>query len=127
MDSLDKKVIAGIAIAAVFTISLYAYLAGEQERGSEPLDSKIVDRCRELLREGADILVQVARDDLNPDSPDDAFRLAEFEGRIADIETEMDKINCRGTQDQWTYGSFKQEMSEYEAYIAELVRKNSEQ
>ena len=125
MNSLDKKVVAGIAVTAVFTASLYAFLASEHGTGAGPLDREIVEGCRDLTREGADVLVQIARDDLSPDNPGDAGRLAEFEARIAEIEAGMEEMNCRETQDRWAYGSFKQEMSEYEAYSAELVRERS--
>ena len=126
MDSLDKKIIGGITIAAVTTVILYALLASMQEKDPGAIGREVIDACRNLTRESADILVQVARDNLKPDNPDDVQRLAALESRIVEIEGEMERLDCYETREQWAYGSFRQEMSEYETYIAELVRQNTE-
>lgn len=125
MDSLDKKIIGGIAITAAIAASLYAFMSiSEGNQGRSP-DKEAIERCRGLVREGADILVQIARDGLDAAEPGDAGRLAEFEARISAIEEEMSRYDCRATQLEWAYGSFRQEMSEYESYIADLVRQNN--
>jgi len=125
MDSLNRKVIVGLAVTAAVTAALFAYMSAAQEK-IEPLSDYVVEGCRDLVRESAGILVEVAQDDLNYDDPDDASRLSDLTVRISEIEDEMAVLNCRETQDGWAYGSFKQEMSEYEAYIAELVRGNAQ-
>ncbi len=125
MDSLDKKIIGGIAITAAIAASLYAFMSISEGSQGRSLDKEAIERCRGLVREGADILVQVARDGLDAADPGDAGRLAEFEARIAAIEEEMSRYDCHATQKEWAYGSFRQEMSEYESYISDLVRQNN--
>lgn len=125
MDGLDRKVIIGIAVTAAITASLYAFLSTSEKNNPESMDSDTIQECRDLLRESADILVQVARDDLSHDNPDDSQRLAVLEARVSDIENEMSALGCDENREQWVYGSFRQEMSEYESYIADLVRQNS--
>lgn len=125
MDSLDKKIIGGIAITAAIAASLYAFMSISEGSQGRSLDKEAIERCRGLVREGADILVQVARDGLDAADPGDAGRLAEFEARIAAIEEEMSRYDCHATQQEWAYGSFRQEMSEYESYISDLVRQNN--
>ena len=128
MDALDRRVIIGIGIAAALTASLYAFLASSDEEkaggAGGTMDSDTIQECRSLLRESADILVQVARDGLGYEDPDDAARLSELEARVSEIEAEMEGAGCNEDREQWVYGSFIQEMSEYESYIAELVRQN---
>lgn len=121
MDHLDRKVLAGLMAASAVTVTLFAYMHMQQER-AEPLADEIVEGCRSLMRESADIMVEVARDDLNPDEPGDLPKLHDIQTRIYEIEAEMAGLGCYETQEKWAYGSFKQEMSEYEAYIAELIR-----
>ena len=125
MDGLDRKVIIGIAVTAAITASLYAFLSTSEKSSPESMDSDTIQECRGLLRESADILVQVARDDLSHDNPGDSQRLAVLEARVSDIENEMAALGCDENREQWVYGSFRQEMSEYESYIADLVRQNS--
>ncbi len=125
MDRLGRMVVSGVAALAILTITLYAYLDMQQSR-SAPLDSQVVDSCRSLVRQSADILVEVAGDNLQPDDPADAPRLQELQARIMMIEGEMSSLGCLEDPDRWVYGSFKQEMAEYEEYIAELTRRNAE-
>ncbi len=125
MDSVDKKIIGGIAITAAIAASLYAFMSISEGGQGRSLDKEAIEKCRGLVREGADILVQIARDGLDAADPADAGRLAEFEVRISAIEEEMTRHDCHSTQQEWAYGSFRQEMSEYESYIADLVRQNN--
>lgn len=124
MDGLDRKVLAGLLAVSAVTITLFAFMYGQQE-SAKLLDDDVVEGCRSLVRESADILVEVARDNLGPDNQDTLPRLYELQTRIHEIEIEMSDLRCHETQEGWAYGSFRQEMSEYEAYIAELV-KNSQ-
>ncbi len=125
MDRLSRMVASGVVALAILTITLYAYLDMQQSRPA-PLDSQVVDSCRSLVRQSADILVEVAGDNLQPDDPADAPRLQELQARIMMIEGEMNDLGCLEDPDSWVYGSFKQEMAEYEGYIAELTRRNAE-
>lgn len=125
MDTLDKKIIGGIAITAAIAASLYAFMSISEGNQGKSLDKEAIERCRGLVREGADILVQIARDGLDATDPKDAERLAGFEVQISSIEGEMSRHDCHATQQEWAYGSFRQEMSEYESYIADLVRQNN--
>jgi len=125
MDNLDKKIIGGIAITTAIAASLYAFMSFSEGSQGGSLDKEAIERCRGLVREGAEILVQIARDGLDAADPGDAERLAEFEVRISAIEEEMARYDCHATQQEWAYGSFRQEMSEYESYIADLVRQNN--
>lgn len=125
MDGLDRKVLAGLLTASILTITLFAFMYVQQDR-VEPLDDEVVDGCRSLVRESADILVEVARDDLGPDYSNTLPRLQELQTRIHEIEAEMSQLGCYEEQEGWMYGSFKQEMSEYEAYIAELTREKAQ-
>ncbi len=125
MDSLDKKIIVGIAVTAAVAASLYAFMSISEGDQGGSLDKESIERCRALVREGADILVQIARDGLDAADPGDAGRLAEFEAQISAVEGEMSRHDCHATQQEWAYGSFRQEMSEYESYIADLVRQNN--
>lgn len=124
MDSVDKKVVSGIIAVAIFTASLYVVLAiASQDDNAKKISSETIQKCRDLTRESADILVQTAQQ--RNDEPENEQRLEELRIRAAQIKDGMTKLDCHITQDQWAYGSFKQEMSEYEAYIAELVRQNN--
>ena len=125
MDATDKKIIVGIVIFAAVIATLYGILSVATIGNAESLDRKTIEKCRSLTRGVADILVQVARDGLDPDNLGDAQKLAEYEARIDAIEDDMAENRCVETQEKWAYGSFKQEMSEYEAYIAELSRSSA--
>lgn len=124
MDSFDKKVVSGIIAVAIFTASSYVFLAvSSQDDNVKKISSEIVQKCRDLTRESADILVQTAQQ--QNDEPENEQRLEELKIRATQIKGVMIELDCYETQDQWAYGSFKQEMSEYEAYIAEIVRQNN--
>ena len=124
MNKFNKISITVIIILIISIITLYTYL-DSQENKLPPLESHVIEGCRNLVRESADIFVQVARDNLQPDNPNDASRLNELQSRILEIEDQMMELGCNEDPDRWTYGSFKQEMSEYEEYIVELTRQNS--
>lgn len=126
MDSFDIKVVSGIVTVAAVIVVLYAVLASMQSATTGTLEREEIDMCRSLTRESADVLVQVAQSDLDLDNPHNAQRLSAFESRISEIQHNLDELDCHETQDQWAYGSFRQEMSEYEAYIADLVRQNTQ-
>ena len=123
MDKINKRVILGLIVIAVITVTLYAYLEAQQQTELSPLDKHTIQNCRDLMRESADILVQVAR---GIDNTKDAQRLQEMRTGIVDIESKMTELQCLEYVDSWAYGSFKQEMVEYEEYIAELVRNNEQ-
>lgn len=125
MDKLYKQAITGSLIFLAVVLTLYAFLDA-QNRNLPPLESHIIEGCRNLVRESADVFVEVARDNLKPDNPDQAPRLQELQNRLMEIEDEMHALDCYKTQERWTYGSFKQEMTEYDSYIAELNRQNAE-
>ena len=131
MDNLDKKIVSGIIIVLVFTVSLYAFLSFVSDNGSNDAQSlvpDIVEKCRALTRESADILVQTAILTKTDTSQNNAKlenttqSLEELKIRALNIEQNMADLKCHETQEEWAYGSFKQEMSEYEAYIAEIMR-----
>ena len=116
---------AGVVAMAVLAVTIYVYLDAQHDNPTR-LDPQIVDACRGLVRESADILVQVARDNLQPDDPADASRLQDLQERVAAIEERLAGLGCLENLDGWVYGSFRQEMTEYEGYIAELTRLNAE-
>ena len=125
MDRLNRMAAAGVVAMAVLAVTIYVYLDAQHDNPAR-LDPQIVDACRGLVRESADILVQVARDNLQPDDPADASRLQDLQERVAAIEEQMAGLGCLENLDGWVYGSFRQEMTEYEGYIAELTRLNAE-
>ena len=125
MDRLNRMAAAGVVAMAVLAVTIYVYLDAQHDNPAR-LDPQIVDACRSLVRESADILVQVARDNLQPDNPADASRLQDLQERVAAIEEQMAGLGCLENLDGWVYGSFRQEMTEYEGYIAELTRLNAE-
>lgn len=125
MDSLDKKVISGIIVALAFTITLYVFLSIiSQDNNMQSLSPETIEKCRTMTRESADILVQTAMQSGNQNNKE-LQNLTELKARALEIEKSMTELRCHQTQEQWAYGSFKQEMLEYEAYIAELVRQNA--
>lgn len=124
MDRLSRLVLVGAVTVLVTIASIYAYLDAA-ERRVPPLDPEVVQGCRSLVREAAEILVQAAQDDLVRDDPASMSLLADLQGRLAEIEEGMDTLRCEETSERWAYGSFVQEMSEYEEYIAELARGNA--
>lgn len=124
MESFDKKVVSGIIAVAIFTASLYVFLAiSSQDDNAKKISSETIQKCRDLTRESADVLVRTARQ--QNDEPENEQLLEELRMQAAQIKDGMTELDCYKTQDQWAYGSFKQEMSEYEAYIAEIVRQNN--
>ena len=125
MDTFDRKIILGIIIFAAITFTLYLYL-DNQQNSLPPLEPYVIEGCRNLVRESAEIFVEVARDNLKPNEPDDSQRLQELQYRLAEIELEMSRLECEENSDRWAYGSFVQEMNEYEEYIADLNRSNLE-
>ena len=142
MDSFDKKIISGIIIVVVFTVSLYAFLlfVSNDSNDTQSLDQDTIEKCRTLTRQSADILVQtaiVSQTNANKNNYNDSGsnnndnklentkKLEELKIHALDIEKNMSDLKCHETQEEWAYGSFKQEMSEYEAYIAEIVRQNT--
>lgn len=63
---------------------------------------------------------------MQPDDPADAPRLQSLQVQVESIEDQMADLGCLENPDSWAYGSFRQEMAEYEEYIAELTRMNAE-
>lgn len=118
-------VIAGVVVMAVLAITIYVYLDAQHD-SPDRMDPHVADTCRSLVRESADILVQVARDNLQSDNPADVPILHDLQIRAAEIEAQLAGLDCLENPDGWVYGSFRQEMAEYEGYIAELTRMNTE-
>ena len=121
MDKLNRMIVIGVMIMAAIALTIYVYLDSQHDSPSDS-DPTMVDACRDLVRQGADILVQVARDNLQSDDPVDSVVLKDLRSKSLEIEAQMDDLGCLNNPESWAYGSFRQEMAEYTDYIDSLTR-----